>query len=124
MSDEQFKALFNFFKPVRHVYVLADRARESSHLPDCCACCHRTHLLWLYDQLEYCQRLKLKAIQLEQELLDNDNKPKELGDAKVLYCSPETLAFSMTTDIGNFSFLGILCQIKQWPTISNCSRLQ
>ena len=79
--------------------MLADRARENSHLPDCCACCHRTHLLWLFDQLEYCRRLKLKAIKMEQELLDNDNKAKELEDAKVLYCSPETLAFPMTTDI-------------------------
>ena len=43
------------------------------------------------DQLESCQRLKLKAVKMEQELLDNDNKLKELEEADVVYCSPETL---------------------------------
>ena len=43
------------------------------------------------DQLESCQRLKLKAVKMEQELLDNDNKLKELEEAEVVYCSPETL---------------------------------
>ena len=43
------------------------------------------------DQLESCQRLKLKAVKMEQELLENDNKLKELEEAKVVYCSPETL---------------------------------
>ena len=37
------------------------------------------------------QRLKLKAVEMEQELFDNDDTLKELKNAKVLYCSPETL---------------------------------
>ena len=40
------------------------------------------------DQRESCQRLKLKAV--EMELFDNDTL-KELKNAEVLYCSPETL---------------------------------
>ena len=40
-----------------------------------------------------------------------------------LHCK-KTTAFPMITDMGNFSFLGSLCQIKQWPIISKCSRLQ
>ena len=43
------------------------------------------------DKLESCQRLKLKAVKMEQELLDNDNKLKELEEAEVVYCSLETL---------------------------------
>ena len=43
------------------------------------------------DQLESCQRLELKAVKMEQELLDNDNKLKELEEAEVVYCSLETL---------------------------------
>ena len=40
-----------------------------------------------------------------------------------LHCK-KTTAFPMITDLENFSFLGILGQINQWPLISNCSRLQ
>ena len=43
------------------------------------------------DELESCQRLKLKAIKMERELFDNDDTLKELEEAEVLYCSPETL---------------------------------
>ena len=43
------------------------------------------------DELESCQRLKLKAVKMEQELFDNDNTLKELEEAEVLYCSLETL---------------------------------
>ena len=43
------------------------------------------------DQVESCQRLKLKAVEMEQELFDNDNTLKELEEAKVLYCSLKTL---------------------------------
>ena len=42
------------------------------------------------DQHESCQRLKLKAVEMERELFDNDTL-KELKNAEVLYCSPETL---------------------------------
>ena len=38
------------------------------------------------DQVESCQRLKLKAAEMEQELFDNDDILKELAEAKVLYC--------------------------------------
>ena len=43
------------------------------------------------DQRESCQRLKLKAVEMEQELFDNDDTLKELKNGEVLYCSPETL---------------------------------
>ena len=43
------------------------------------------------DQRESCQRLKLKAVEMELELFDNDDTLKELKNAEVLYCSPETL---------------------------------
>ena len=45
------------------------------------------------DQRESCQRLKLKAVEMERELFDmyNDDTLKELKNAEVLYCSPETL---------------------------------
>ena len=43
------------------------------------------------DQRESCQKLKLKAVEMERELFDNDDTLKELKNAEVLYCSPETL---------------------------------
>ena len=43
------------------------------------------------DQRDSCQRLKLRAVEMERELLDNDDTLKELKNAEVLYCSPETL---------------------------------
>ena len=43
------------------------------------------------DQLNSCQRLKLKAGKMEPELFDNDDKLKELGEAKMLFCNLETL---------------------------------
>ena len=42
------------------------------------------------DQRESFQRPKLKAVEMERELFDNDTL-KELKNAEVLYCSPETL---------------------------------
>ena len=45
----------------------------------------------LADQRESCQRLKLKAVEMVRELFDNDDTLKELKNAEVLYCSPETL---------------------------------
>lgn len=85
----------------------ADQALENAHLQDCCACCKKGEMsaieptccgcftaknALISDQLESCQRLKLKAaVEMEWELFDNDNTLKELEEAKVLYCSPETL---------------------------------
>ena len=43
------------------------------------------------DQRESCERLKLKAAEMVRELFDNDNTLRELKNAEVLYCSPETL---------------------------------
>ena len=43
------------------------------------------------DQRESCQRLKLKVVEMVRELLDNDDTLRELKNAEVLYCSPETL---------------------------------
>ena len=37
------------------------------------------------DQLESCQRLKVKAVKMEQELFDNDDKLTELEEAEVVY---------------------------------------
>ena len=37
------------------------------------------------DQLEYCQRLKLKAVKMEQELFDSDDKLTKLEEAEVVY---------------------------------------
>ena len=36
------------------------------------------------DQGESCQRLKLKAVEMERELFDNDDKLNELKNAEVL----------------------------------------
>ena len=43
------------------------------------------------DQREPCQRLKLKVVEMERELFDNDDTLEEFKNAEVLYCSPETL---------------------------------
>ena len=43
------------------------------------------------DQRESCQRLKLKAAEMQRELFDNDDTLKEFENAEVLNCSPETL---------------------------------
>ena len=38
----------------------------------------------IFDQLESCQRFKLKAVEMELELFDNDDTLKELEEAEVL----------------------------------------
>ena len=44
------------------------------------------------DQRESCQMLKLKAVEMERELFNNDDTLNKLKNAEVLlYCSPETL---------------------------------
>ena len=79
----------------------------SDDLPDSCACCSNgkgensaiestccgcfTINALISDQLESCQRLKLKAVKMEQEQFDNDDKLTELEETEVVYFSPETL---------------------------------
>ena len=46
---------------------------------------------FIADQRESCQRLKLKAVEMERELFDNDDTLKERKNAEVLSRSPETL---------------------------------
>ena len=47
---------------------------------------------FISDQRESGQGLKLKAVEMERELFDNDDDTlKELKNAEGLYCSPETL---------------------------------
>ena len=79
--------------------MLADWARKNSDLPDSCACCsngkgensaiERTccgcFTVKCTDHLESCQRLKLKAVKMEQELFDNDDKLTELEEAEAVY---------------------------------------
>ena len=77
--------------------MLADWARKNSDLPDSCACCSNGKgenalvvvvsplNALISDQLESCQRLKLKAVKMEQELFDNDDKLTEGEEAEVVY---------------------------------------
>ena len=55
------------------------------------------------DQLEPCQRLKLKAVEMEQELFDNDDTLKGIEEAEVHYCSPDPETLK-TSDLSS-SFL-------------------
>ena len=45
-------------------------------------------------QLESCQRLKLKAVKMEQKPFEDDCKLKELEESEMLYCSQKTLKTS------------------------------
>ena len=106
MSEEQFKALFHFLNRrdtafvclatgdektlIYHTAVLV--ARKVKILPSNSLVVVVSPLNALIaDQRESCQRLKLKAVEMERELFDNDDTLKELKNAEVLYCSPETL---------------------------------
>ena len=100
LSEEQFKALFPFLNRrdtfvclatgdektlIYHTAVLV--ARKVKILPS-------NSLVEVVSPLnarESCQRLKLKAVEMERELFDNNDTLKELKNAEVLYCSPETL---------------------------------
>ena len=97
LSDEHFKALYHFLNgwdtfaclPTGHgktliyqIAVLVAWIGKVKILP--------SNAL-VSDQFESCQRLKLKAVKMEQELFDNDDKLRELEEAEVVYCSPETL---------------------------------
>ena len=105
MSVEQFKALFYFLNRrdtfvclatgdektlIYHTAVLV--ARKVKILPSNPLVVVVSPLNALIDdQRKSCQRLKLKVVEMERELFDNDDTLKELKNAEVLYCSPETL---------------------------------
>ena len=105
ISAEQFKALFNFLNRrdtfvclatghektlIYHTAVLV--ARKVKILPSNSLVVVVSPLNALTaDQRESCQRLKLKTVEMERELFDNDDTLKELKNAEVFYCSPETL---------------------------------
>ena len=105
MSEEQFKALFHFLNQrdtllclatgnektlIYHTAVLV--ARKVKILPSNSLVVVVSPLNALIaDQRESCQRLKLKTVEMERELFDNDDTQKELKNAEVLFCSPETL---------------------------------
>ena len=105
LSEEQFKALFHFFNR-RDTFVCLATGDEKTLI------CHTAVLVvrkvkilpsnslvvvvsplnaLIADQRESLQRLKLKAVEMEREKFDNDDTLKELKNAEVLYCSPETL---------------------------------
>ena len=101
MSHEQFKALHHFLNgrdtfaclPTGHgktliyqIAVLVARTGKVKILPSNVFVVVVSPLNALIsDQLESCQRLKLKAVKMEQELFDNDDKLTELEEAEVLY---------------------------------------
>ena len=104
LSEDQFKALFHFLNRqdtflclaigwigdeetlIYHTAVLV--ARKVKILPSNPLVVVVSPLNALIsDQRESCQRLKLKAVEMERELFDNDDALKELKNAEVLYCS-------------------------------------
>ena len=111
LSDEQFKASYHFLNgqdtfaclPTGHgktliyqIAVLVARTRKVKILPSNALVVVVSPLNALMsDQLESCQRLNLKAVKMEQELFDNEDKLAELEEAEVVYCSPETLENSL-----------------------------
>ena len=107
LSDEQFKALYHFLNgrdtfaclPTGHgktlicqIAVLVARTGKVNFLPSNPLVVVVSPLNALIsDQLDSCRRLKLKALKMEQELFNNDDKVRELDEAEVVFCSPETL---------------------------------
>ena len=92
LSEEQFKALFQFLNRrdektlIYHTAVLV--ARKVKILPSNSLVVVVSPLNALIDdQRESCQRPKLKAVEMERELFDNDDTLKELKNAEVLYRS-------------------------------------
>ena len=84
MSHEQFKALYHFLNG--HVCALVARTGKVKILPSNALVVVVSLLNALIsDQLESCQRLKVKAVKMEQELFDNDDKLTELEEAEVVY---------------------------------------
>ena len=106
LSEEQFKALFHFFLNRRDTFVCLATGDEKTLIYHTAVLVARKVKILpsnslvvvvsplnalIADQRESCQRLKLKAVEMERELFDNDDTLKELKNAEVLYCSPETL---------------------------------
>ena len=101
MSHEQFKALYHFLNgrdtfaclPTGHgktlmyrIALLVARTGKVKILPSNALVVVVSPLSALIsDELEPCQRLKLKAVKMEQELFDNDDKLTELEEAEVVY---------------------------------------
>ena len=101
MSHEQFKALYHFLNGrdlfaclptghgktlIYHIAVLVARTGKVKILPSNVLVVVVSPLNALMsDQLESCQRLKLKAVKMEQELFDNGDKLTELEEAEVVY---------------------------------------
>ena len=105
LSEEQFKVLFHFLNRrdtflcfatgdkntlIYHAAVLVARKVKILTSNSLVVVVSPLNAL-IADQRESCQRLKLKAVEMERELLDNDDTLKELKSAEVLNCSPETL---------------------------------
>ena len=107
MSNEQFKALYHFLNGrdtfaclatghgttlIYEIAVLVAPREKVKILPLNALFVVVSPLNALIsDQLESFQRLKLRAVKMEQELFDNNDKLTELEEAEVVYCSPETL---------------------------------
>ena len=105
MNEEQFKALFHFLNRPDTFVCLATRDEKTLIYHTAVLVAQKVKILpsnslvvvvsplntLIADQRESCQRLKLKAVEMEQELFYNDGTLKELKNAEVLYCSPETL---------------------------------
>ena len=101
MSHEQFKALHHFLNGrdtfaclptgqgktlIYQIAVLVARTGKVKILPSNVFVVVVSPLNALIsEQLESCQRLKLKAVKMEQELFDNDDKLTELEEAEVVY---------------------------------------
>ena len=106
LSEEQFKTLFHFLNrrdtfvclaigDVKTLifYTAVLVARKVKILPSNPLVVVASPLNALIaDQRESCQRLKLKAVEMERELFDNDDTLNKLKNAELLlFCSPETL---------------------------------
>ena len=98
MSHEQFKALYHFLNGrdtfatghgktlIYQIAVLVARTGKVKILPSNALVAVVSPLNALIsDQLESCQRLKLKAVKMEHELFDNDDRLTELEEAEVVY---------------------------------------
>ena len=105
MSEKQFKALFHFLNRETRLCVWRPGIRKTLIHHTAVLVVQKVKILpsnslvvvvsplnaLIADQCESCQRLKLKAVEMERELFDKDDTLKEFKNAEVLYCSPETL---------------------------------
>ena len=102
---EQFKALFHFLNRRDTFVCLATGDKKTLIYHTVVLVAQKVNILpsnplvvvvsplnaLITDQRESCQRLKLRAVEMERELFDNDDTLKDLKNAEVLYCSLETL---------------------------------